>query len=225
MLSGLTTGWAQNRSTIRVKTNGENTVTLPYQDSYLYAQFSPGVVHYRTGQPVNARLNYNLLLREIQFISPRGDTLALDQEHTIRQISLLGDTFIFDSNTGFIQVLGGDAPLRLAVSQYLQNAGIDKQGGYGQSTGVSSIKNLSSFSDNNSSISHLNMKGDVVYSLRKAYFLVDQNELTYAATRKRLIKLFPHQKKQIEEYLRQQPVQFDNQDDLQRLVVFCSNLL
>lgn len=215
---------AQSRSTIRVKAEEGPQANLSNKDKYLYEQFKPGTVHYRNGQTPTARLNYNLLLREMQFVSLRGDTLTLDQEHTIRQVSLQGDTFVFDSKNGFLKIVGDTQPVRLAVAQSLQVAGVDKQGGYGKSSGVSSIKAISTFSDNNSSISRLNMKGDVVYSLKKMCFFLDQNEQAFPATKKNLFKLFP-KKQELDAYLQENHIQFDNPADLQKLLAYCQSLM
>jgi hypothetical protein len=42
--------------------------------------FTPGRVYFKNGEVSAGKLNYSLVLEEILFISPAGDTLALDDK-------------------------------------------------------------------------------------------------------------------------------------------------
>ncbi len=213
----------QAQEVIRVKDGGSGA-SLAAKYKYQFEQFGTGTVHYWNGKTPTARLNYNLLLREMQFIAPTGDTMTLDQEQTIRKIEVNKTDFVYDLKTGFLKIIGDYGPSRLALSQSLQVAGVDKQGGYGQSSGVSSIKTYNSFSNSNSSISRLDIKGDVVYSQKKTYFLLDQNNQVYPVSRRNILRIYSRQKTAIETYLQEQTVRFNEPDDLQRLLEFCKAL-
>lgn len=214
---------SQSKEVIRVKDDGKG-ISLAARYKYQFEQFGKGTVHYWNGKSPTARLNYNLLLREMQFLSPTGDTLTLDQEQTIRKVEVNDAVFIFDPKAGFLKIMGEYGPTRLALSQSLKVAGVDRQGGYGQSSGVSSIKTYSSYSNSNSSISHLDIKGDVVYSQQKTYFLVDQNNLVYPVSRRTILRLYSKHKSAVETYLHDKNVQFNEPEDLQRLLEFCKAL-
>jgi hypothetical protein len=211
-------GWAQPSETIRIKT-GEQ---VPVLHKYLYQQFSPGTVALRNGQKPTVRLNYHMMLREIQFIAPAGDTLTLANLHTISHILLNGDMFVFDQNNLALKVLGEYGLARLAVNPSLQVANVDKEGAYGQSSGLSSISSYSSYPTGNGSIAKLELKGDVVYSQRRNYFLINQSGLSFPANRKSVLKLYPRQKAAINEYLRGQPAQLNNPEELRKLLEFCN---
>ncbi|TDB62285.1 hypothetical protein [Arundinibacter roseus] len=217
---------AQDRKeTMRVKDGGKTDNQLFTQFKYTYDQFSDGIVRYRNGRAPVAKLNYNMLLQEMQFLSPSGDTLSLDQEYSIHAISIQNDTYVYNGKKGFLKILSNEHTVQLAVDNSLQVANVDKIGAYGQSSGVSSIKTFTSFSNGNSSISKLNIGGDVVYSVKRAFFLVDQNDLIFPATKKNFLRLFPNHKEAIADYLKQNQVQFTEEEDLQRLMKFCVGLL
>ncbi len=210
-------GWTQPSEIIRIK-SGEQ---VPPYEKYLYRQFASGTVYLRNGQTPTVRLNNHLMLNEVQFIAPVGDTLTLAQLHTISKVVINGDTFVFDQNSMPLRILREYGAVKLAVNQSLQVANVDKEGAYGQSSGLSSITSYSSYPVPGGGIAKLEMKGDVVYSQRRSYYLINQNGLSFPASRKSILKLFPRQKSAIDDYLQKTPVQFNSPDDLQRLLEFC----
>lgn len=211
---------AQPNDVIRVK-SGEQ---MQQKDKYLYDQFKTGTVRYRNGSAPTARLNFNLILREMQFLAPAGDTLSLADEQTIRQIDLGGDAYIFDQKNNVLKVLGTYGSAGLALEQSLKVANVDKVGGYGISSGASSIRTYNSYPAGNSSTAKLEIKGDVVFSRQQIYYFINQNNLTFPASRKSILKLFPKQKSALDKYLDEHPVQFNQEEDLRGLLEFCAGL-
>lgn len=213
--------FAQASETVRVK-SGEQ---LSAGEKYLYPQFTTGTVLYRDGRTVSAKLNFNLLQREMQFLNPpRLDTLALAQEYTIRHITIDDDKFVHDQKAGFMKVLGDYGTVQLAAAQSLQVGNVDKEGGYGQSSGVSSIKSVNNLPTDNGSMARLSMKGDVMYSRRESLFLLDENGLTYPANKKSVQKLYAKHKNEIGDYLKTNDVQFSDKADLKKLLEYGKSL-
>lgn len=202
----------------------ESDEQLPSHARYLYPQFSQGTVHLRNGQTATARLNYQLQLREIQFLNPKGDTLTLANTGTVRRIELNKDTFVYDQNGQALQVLGDYGPVALAQHHSLQVANVEKEVAFRQSSSLSSVTNYSTYPTATGSIAQLEMKGDVVYSRRRVLYLINQNGLAAPPSRKAVLKLFSGHKTEIDRYLRDQPVQFNLAEDLQRLLEFCAGL-
>lgn len=214
-------GWAQFGETIRVKT-GEK---LPTREKYLYPEFSQGTVFYRDGRaPGSARLNFNLLEREIQFLTPRGDTLALAEEQTIRQIKLRDEAYVYDQNGNILTLLGSYGDVALAVDHSLKIANVDKEGGYGMSSGASSIRTYSSYPTGTGATARLEQKGDVVFSHQRVLVLINKNNLAFPASRKSILKMYPRQKSAIDDYVREHSVQFNDPDELKRLLEYAESL-
>lgn len=211
---------AQSNDIIRVK-SGQR---MQEKEKYLYDQFKTGTVRYRNGNSPTARLNYNLMLREMQFLTPAGDTMSLADEPTIQQIDLSGDSYIYDQKNTVLKVLGTYGSATLALEQSLKVANVDKEGGYGMSSGASSIRTYNSYPTGNGSTAKLEMKGDVVFSRQQIYFFINQNNLAFPTSRKSLLKMFPKQKPAVERYLDEHPVQFNAVEDLQRVLEFCAGL-
>jgi hypothetical protein len=211
---------AQPSEVIRVK-SGEK---MQEKDKYLYDQFKTGTVYYRLGNAPTARLNYNLLLREMQFLTPAGDTMSLAEEQTIQQIKLNNEVFIYGQNKNLLKLLGTYGSASLAVEHSLKIANVDKEGGYGVSSGASSIRTYNSYPTGNGSTAKLEIKGDVVFSRQQIYYFVNQNNLAFPTSRKSLLKLFPKQKSAVEKYLADHSFQFNQEADLREVLEFCAGL-
>jgi hypothetical protein len=225
LLSVCLSGWSQPTTPIRVKAGEDPRKAIPFQDRYRHSSFLPGTITYKTGTTSAASLNYNLLLGEIQFISPKGDTMALANELFLKQI-MIGETgYHYDAKVGYIEILAEYQPVKLAVKQILQVAGNDKVGAYGQSTAVSSIKNYNTYSTGNSQIQKLDVKGDVLFSRQTTYFLLDQNNAVHFANKGSIIKLFPSHKKAIEQYIKAESIDVRIENDLNKLLYFCQQRL
>ncbi len=205
---------------IRVK-SGEK---LPTEAQYLHPKFIAGTVSLRNGQTPTVPLNYQLLLREIQFVSPVGDTLSLANVQTVRQVNLNDEVFVYDQNGIALHVLADYGKVKLAQQHSLQVANVDKEVAYGQSSSLSSVNSYSSYPTVGGAIAKLEMKGDVVYSRRYLLFFINQNGLALAPNRKSLLKMFPRHKSAINDYLQAHSVRFNEVEDLRKLLEFCSGL-
>ncbi len=218
LLSSL--AWAQTDEMVRVK-SGEQLTTA---QKYLFPQFAVGTVYLRNGQTPTARLNYQLQLREIQFIDPKGDTLTLANVHTVQRIGLNKEVFVFDQNGMALQLLGEYGSVKLTQNHSLQIVNVDKEVGFGQSSSLSSVNTYSSHPTAAGSPAKLEVKGDMMFSHKKFLYLINQNGLSVVPTRKTVLKLFPKHKSAVEQYLDDQPVQFHATEDLQRLLAYCAGL-
>ncbi|GAB2767032.1 hypothetical protein GCM10027275_06520 [Rhabdobacter roseus] len=212
---------AQKSDLIRLKTEDNFSKEA---SKYLYEGFQESTVYYRNGGSLRARLNYNLLTKEMQFVNLSGDTLSLANEYTFLRITVSRDTFYYDLKKGYLKMVATQPGMKLVVQQFLKVAGVDKIGAYGQSSGVSSIKNYQSYSTGNGPIYKLDVKGDIVFSKEATYFLMDPNYRTLPAIRKGFLSAYPKHRKSIENYLKQEPVRFNKEEDLKRLLRFCESL-
>jgi hypothetical protein len=218
LASGIVYG--QPNEVIRVK-SGEN---LPKGAHYLYPKFLSGTVHLHNGQIHTVPLNYHLLLREIQFINPTGDTLSLANVQTIRQITIDSQVFLYDQNSNVLHILADHGGIRLAQNHSLQVGNVDKEVAYGQSSSLSSVNSYSSYPTGSGAIAKLEMKGDVVYSRRSLLFFINQNGLALAPSRKSVFKLFPRHKSNINDYLKEHSVRFNEVEDLSKMLEFGAGL-
>ena len=215
---------AQDADLFRVKSGETVEETIPVVQQYRYATFRNGNVSFYNGSTATARLNYNILLGEMQFIDITGDTLSLAEEHTIRYIRIGENTFYYDPRYGYVEVVAEYPAVRLGRQPSFLAVLKEKKSAYGQSTGVSSIRSYNSYATGNSRLQKLDPKGDVLVAKQVTYFLVDHNHRIHRASKSSLMKLFSHQKRAIGDYLKAEAIDFDQEEDLRQLLQFCSAL-
>jgi hypothetical protein len=216
---------AQENRMLRVKAGEDARKVIPARDQYQFAEFQPGTVTYTTGKSSDTRLNYNLLLGEMQFIAPQGDTLSLANEHVIGQISVDEQTFYYGFDKGYLELLRGNALIGVVRKQLLIPAGSEKVGAYGQSSGVSSIRTYNSLAVTNSQLYKLQPQVDVLFTRNVTYYLMDHNGRFHLANKPNLYKILPKYRKKVQQYLKDNRTNFSSEADLVRLVEFCQELL
>jgi len=230
---------AQSPDVIRIKGGAGGEKAVPIAGRYRYDQFRAGQILYVNGATATARLNYNILLGEMQFISSRGDTLALADEVTLRLISISSpalagtppdrsaseDVFVYDQKKGYLELIGDYNGIKLAAKQGLRMAKSEKQGGYGQSTGSSAITTYQFYAPGSTSVSQLDGQGDLLLIKDKNYYLIDQNSRSYLINKASLLKVYGKHREQVTTYLDNESVDFRRQKDLEKLLKYCSELL
>ena len=213
----------QAQKQIRVKADANITSAIPMADRYRYPQFMTGTVVYRNGVSGAGQLNYNRLLGEMQFIDPKGDTLALADEQNVAHVTIGTNWFYVNPGKGCPEVIAEQGPIKLAKQVVLKSMRTEKKVAYGQSSGASSVATVQPYS-NNSSVHRIGATGDQVVQEDIAYFIVDQNDRYYVMNKAGILKVFPKHKRAIETYLKENPIQFTEEADLRKLIQFCSEL-
>lgn len=216
---------AQSPDIIRIKGGVGGEKAVPFASRYRYNQFRPGRILYVDGTTAAARLNYNILLGEMQFIDSRGDTLALTDEPVVRLIGVDQDAFCYDRAKGYLELLADYNGVKLAAKQGLRMAKPEKQGGYGQSSGSSAITTYQFYSSGSTSMNRLDGQGDVILIKDKIYFIVDQNNRSYPLNKASVLKVFGKHREQVTAYLASESVDFRQEEALKKLLKYCSELL
>ncbi|RRB04711.1 hypothetical protein [Larkinella rosea] len=215
---------AQSTEVIRVKGGVGGEKAVPFTARYRYDQFRPGKVLYLNGMSVAARFNYNILLGEMQFIDSRGDTLALADEPVVRQVGVGDDVFVFDRKKGYLEIITDYTTVKLVTRQGLKMARNERTGGYDQSTGTGAITTYQFYSSGNMSVSRLDGKGDLVLIKGRDYFIIDRNNRSFPLNKSSVLKVFGKHRPQVTAYLERESVDFKRENDMKKLLHYCSEL-
>ena len=132
-------------SNIVIKAGKSFNESIAFTDLYQYPQFVTGKVFFKSGDSGMAKLNYNRLLDDIQFIDPKGDTLNLVNAATIRFIRIDVDVFYYDN--GYVKLIKDTNEIKLAAKQTLLVSGKDKIGAYGVPNPTSAIDSYGTLID------------------------------------------------------------------------------
>src|SRR5215218_2516795 len=99
---------------------------------YYYPNFMSGESFFKDGTTAKGRLNYNILNEEVEFISARGDTMAIAKDQMLNIKYLQIDTTTFYYNHGYLRKLKENKEGKLAARQYWVVVKRQKIGGYGE---------------------------------------------------------------------------------------------
>ena len=215
---------AQDSTLVTIKAGNRVKDVLSTSDIYYYPQFTNGKVFLRDGSRAGAKLNYNRLYDQMLFIGPKGDTLALAEEKTIKFIVVDKDTLYFDE--GYVRLIANYGEVKLAEKQLWVVADFRKIGTHDtpkNTVAITTVSNLADPAGRAKSYDFL-LNEDIIIRKETQYFLGDEYNHFVPASKKKLLLLFPKDQLSIENYLKENKVDFDNKDDLEKLAQFLAKL-
>jgi hypothetical protein len=213
--------FAQRKKFVTVKAGSEILEVLSTSDILYYPVFANGTVFRKDGSKVEARLNYNLLVDEMHFIAPAGDTLALANEESIRYIAVGKDTFVFN-NGGYLRVIANGGRAKLALKETWVIADSRQVGPYNTTNTSAAITTYTSYT-RAGSLYGLTINADLELKYSEQYYLGDQFNHFIQASKKNSMTLFPESER-LEPYLKENKVDFKSEEDLTKLTMYLSQV-
>jgi len=209
---------AQDSTYVTIKTGSKVGDVLAPAEMYHYPQFTKGEIFFKGGTKANGKLNYSRLFDQMLFIDNKGDTLALAEERTIKYIAVAQDTFYYDE--GFIRIIADNDVVKFAEKQVWVVADIRKTGTHNTNS-TPGVTSLRTFRHGNDAVrNELTLNEDIVLRKETHYYFGDKYNNFVRAGKKRLLQLFPKEQRSIENYLKENKVDFDKKDDLEKLTQF-----
>ena len=192
---------------------------------YQYPKFLHGKIIFRDQTSTEALLNYNYLNSEIEFIDQKNDTLAIAKHQmlNIQQVIINKDTFYYDN--GYLQQVLQIPLGKLAKREMLIILSKDKLGAYDRSTSTTGVEAMTAFRDyyGSDNSATLRIRENITLAYNNQFFFGDNYYSFLPANKKNLLKVFHSKKEIINNYLRENNVDFRNIDDLKKLLLL--NLL
>ena len=215
---------AQDSTLVTIKAGNRVDDVLKPADIFYYPQFTNGQVFFRDGSKALGKMNYSRLFDQVLFIGPKGDTLALADEKTIKFIAIGKDTFFYDE--GYIRLIEKSGVVKLAEKQIWVVADVRKIGTHNRPTSTVAVTSFSTYADviGRAKSYDLLINEDIVIRRETYYYFGDEYNKFARAGKKRLLLLFPKEQMNLENYLKENKVNFDKRDDLEKLAQFLSQL-
>ena len=215
--------WAQDSTYITIKSGDIVQEGLSTAEMYYYPQFTKGVVFFKSGTKATAKINYTRLFDQILFIDGKGDTLALAEEQTIKFIAVDKDTFYYDE--GYVRIIADNDFVKLAEKQIWVVADIRKPGPHNTSTSTIGVTSVRTFRQGDDAVRNpLTLDEDIVLRKETHYYFGDEYNHFARAGKKGLFELFNKKQRSIENYLKENKVDFNKKDDIEKLYQFVSKL-
>jgi hypothetical protein len=215
---------AQDSTLVTIKAGNRVKDVLPTPDIYYYPQFRNGKVFFRDGSRAGAKLNYTRLYDQMLFIDTKGDTLALADEKTIKFITVEKDTLYYDE--GYVRLFANYGDVKLAEKQIWVVADVRKIGTHDTPKNTVAITSLSNLEDANGRAKSYDflINEDIIIKKETQYFFGDEYNHFVRSGKKKLLLLFPKDQLNIENYLKENKVDFDKKDDIEKLAQFLVQL-
>ena len=207
---------AQSRKVTRVKAGDDIAQAYSKNGFYRLPNFSKTVLYYKSGSKNDGILfNYNILSGNMQFISPKGDTLDMAGIEAVD--SIVFPQTAFYNNDGFQEVVAQIGSFRLLKKPTIKMQA-ENIGAYGQPNPTSSIVNYTNyFSGTN--VYNLVINQDIVIIETITWSFLDASNTVYKPSKATLLQSLPAEKKSAAEaYLQKNKVNFDKEKDLLALV-------
>jgi hypothetical protein len=224
ILIGYTDLSAQDSTLVTIKTGERVQDVLKSPDIYFYPRFIYSKVYFKDGTVADPYMNYNRLFDQMLFINEKGDTLALKDEKNIDFI--VNDWDIFYYHGGYMRLITDDSGVKLAEKQVWIVADVRKIGTHNRPSTTFAIYSLSSFTNGQDAAKSkdLIMNEDIVMRKETEYYFGDKYNHFVRASKKKLLDFFPKDEQRIENYLKENKVNFDKKADLEKLCQFLRKL-
>lgn len=200
---------AQEEKVYQIQANQELREVMSFTDVYKYPGFTAGIVSFRDGRVAAARLNYNYLQGEMDFIDASGDTLALADATNLKHVAIGKDTFYYSE--GYLEQLASHQTKKLTRRQFVELADSKKLGAYDQPT-HSGANTVGSYANSRSTFNFV-VKENMTLVRKTYYFIGDRNEF-YPVSKKNVARVYGKKEKEISTYLDANKVNFKKEADL-----------
>ena len=223
ILMGCANLWAQDSTLVTIKTGSRIRDVLKPNDIFLYPQFVKGKVLFRNGVVAAAMMNYNSLNDQMLFIDAKGDSLALTEEKTIALITLGNDTFYYVN--GYVRLVASNSVVKLAERKAWEVADIRKIGAQDRPAIGVAVTSFSTLTDGFGRTLDLILNEDLILRKRPYYYFGDMFNHFVPAGKKNLLSFFPVKEDILVNYLKENKINFNKKDDLEKVAQFLAGNL
>jgi hypothetical protein len=213
---------AQKGKEVTMGPDQEPSKDFPINDRYRFPDFHNGFVITHEGkrsQPL--KLNFNLFSGLPQLIDENGDTLFLD-EQVAKYIQIKTTTYQHNSSKGYHELILNTEPVKLGIQRVWKIDRIETM--YLDPTTGHQTKSLTRDAGNTtySPRLHRQVRNETrIYARDSSYYFIDVKGRDYKANKSNLLRLFSDHKEKIDEHLKQEPIDFKNEEDLKKVLQFC----
>lgn len=197
---------------------------------FLYPDMADAVVNYEDGQTIQAKLNYSILLDQMQIQTRRG-ILPLETKD-LKTLRVENATFIHRGEEGYFEVFFEGKLSLYLKRQIIVSAMPVRRGAYGTADYTSSIDQASSIQTNstgdfNREIFLENPSGqemDITLRYNEHFIIEKGGTLVRVNNARQLQRDFPEYRNELRDFLRGENINFSNRQHLVKLVKFMEDL-
>jgi hypothetical protein len=192
----------------------------PEKGIYRFPAFTDGAIVMRDGMRSSQKLNFNISLNEMHFISEKGDTLSVAEPEAIRYISLQGTRFYYDKS--YYQVIDSAGAIMLAFTQLL-SIQQHRVSAYGMTEPHEGVRTYSFYSMNGKT-DPIGKDEKITVTARDVYFFGDKYGHFVKVSKAFILEHFQEQQDTLKNFISTNRIRFHSYGDLIKLMQFCKGL-
>lgn len=212
---------AQKRERIVVKA-GENVGEhVSPTGVFRFPKFTEGTFEMKDGTKSRAIFNYHIGTGEMMYINTKGDTMSIGAPEELVNVTIGGTTQYIYNNKSYHEILLENPSAKL-VKKIDINMENEKKGGYGESAPTSSQAQLTNVGVGGQ---FLTLSYDVAILKTTSFYWLDSKNNLQPTTKKNSLRLVSKDKSsKLEAFIDENKTNFNNEDDLRRLLEFAGTL-
>jgi len=217
---------AQQKSQIVNVTQGDDLVEHTATSlQYIFPDFVDGNVMYQNGKTIPGKLNYNILLAEMQFVDPDSQRVfALADLNEVTMVIVGKRVFVPFSGREFLELLSTGG-IQLAARFKGNKLSHGRQTPYGNSSPSARSSDMTAMNVAGGYMSSLEAKENVKVTVSTDYYLINGKKQTLITNSKNFLKVFPKEKSEVlRQFIEQHNINFNDRNNLISLINFCNQL-
>jgi hypothetical protein len=189
---------------------------------FLFPKFMKSTINMKAGKDLTLMLNYNTVTELIVFIQ-RDQIFDLVNPETVDTAIIAGRKFVPVEKVFHEVLLTG--PLNLYVEHKGNLVEPGKPAAYGGTSQVSSSTYLTGITMKGGAVFNMKLSEDIIVKVDPIHWIrIDKDKFSFVNERQ-FLKVFPKREKEIKAYIKENHLKFEKQDDVIKLVQFCSGLV
>lgn len=224
---------AQSARFFRVKAGEVPVQVLPQEAQYRFADFRQGKAIFHNGKAASAKLNYNILYEEMQFIDRKQDTLTIADEPTVKKVIVNDTSFYCHPEYGYLEGLADFTNCKLASSRRIQEI---RDEDLGSSSSLDGLYEFNRSGNPNQMIQRINYgvterefynqpaRQSLTLVLLKDYYFMDFNHRWHPAQKSNIRRVFRNHQRKVTQFIEDEKINFNDASDLIKLLQYCSEL-
>ncbi|MDR2293232.1 MAG: hypothetical protein LBE11_07145 [Prevotellaceae bacterium] len=192
---------------------------LPRNAVYIFPDFTEGTAFFKNGTVTTAKLNYNTLTEEMQFVDDKENIMAISNPQDIDYIIINKKVFYYVSGKSFGELLTYNDEIKFLTKRKTTLAYSQAKGAYGQSNTTFSVTSVVPTRQYD-----IGILRDLTFNIIDEFLLERNKKFNKISGVKSFIKIFPQYKDEINQFVESNKTNFKNEKDLIKLTNYCTQL-
>ena len=193
----------------------------------LFPQFENGIVVYKKGSRIPVQLNYNMLQQAMLYLDNENNVMELAELNNILVVLIGERRFLPIKGIFYEEVIAGEGSFFIQHKAVMISQGkAAAYGGYSQTSAITSIESIQGSSTDTRG-SYTELKVDEKFRMKResGYYIKSGNSYKRFISAKTLGKLFKGQASKIQEYAKEQSIDFSNTEDIAKITEYAFSLM